>query len=222
MIPNRIYRLHQLLPSTTRLSIVRVKVGQFSSGNANKDNTNGRSIHQNAFQMFSLPVSFQIDEEILRLKYHEFMKNLHPDKQRNNTNNKADDEQTAAVAVTRAYDVLKKPHLRAMHVLHIMKGTPKDEIHNNNDDMLVKGKQKLSQEFLLRVMDLQELIDMLDTDEELKPYYDDNVRRMNETYEQLQKAFDTNDIVQFQKLTSELKYWTRIAETLRNKMTSME
>jgi molecular chaperone HscB len=237
MLPYRIYRLYHLLPSTSRSSIGRVKVGQFShlgsdykrnfsnATNSSNDSTigNNRSIHRNAFQVFSLPVSFQIDEEILRLKYHEVMKNLHPDKQRNNNNNTntTDDDNTDAAAVTLAYDILKRPHLRAMHLLHIMKGTPKDEMHSN-DDILVKDTQKPSQDFLSSVMDLQELLELLDTDEELKPYYDDNVRRMNYTYEQLEKAFDDKDIKKFQKFTTELKYWTRIDETLRKKMTSLE
>ncbi len=179
-------------------------------------------IRPNAFRLFSLPLSFNVDEELLRTKYHNHMKVLHPDKQTNESDGGSPEDPTVVAAITNAYNVLKRPHLRAMLLLKIMKQAPNDPESHDDDDDHGTHLQDPSTDFLLEVMDLQESIHELDSDEELKPYFDENMQRITDTCEQLQKAFEASNIEEFQYLTMKLKYWTRIDETLRNKMTSLE
>jgi Fe-S protein assembly co-chaperone HscB len=186
--------------------------GNSSSGSKNR--TRG-----NAYHLFSLPLSFTIDEELLRTRYHDYMKVLHPDKQQRNGNDTTEDH---AAKITHAYDMLKRPNLRAVHLLKIMSGDKADDDLSSDDDSFLKKFTDPKQDFLLSVMDLQELIEELHTDEELKPYFDDNVKRIQETCQGLQEAFESSNITQFQILTIQLKYWTRIDETLRKKMTSLD
>ena len=204
---------------------------RWSSGSSDGDNAgNSSSRHPNAFRLFSLPLSFKINEELLRTKYHDYMKLLHPDKQNNasDNNNKTDDpdDSTVAATFTNAYNILKRPHLRAMHLLKIMKHAPHDDPtrnhHDDDGDDHSKHLTDPSKEFLMEVMELQEVIHELDTDEDLKPFYVGNVERIQDTCERLQEAFETSNIIEFQNLAIKLKYWTRIDETLRNKMTSLE
>ena len=196
----------------------------FSSSSVKEDTTSSSNKRPNAFRLFSMPLSFKIDEDLLRTKYHDYMKILHPDKQNsdNGNGNKDDtDDATVVAAITNAYDILKRPHLRAMHLLKIMKnadGSTSDDVYDDHSKHLTDP----SKDFLLEVMDLQELIHELDTDEDLKPYFDENLRRLRDTCEQLQKAFEASNIKEFQNLAIKLKYWSRIDETLRNKMTSLE
>lgn len=187
------------------------------------DNTTGSSpIRPNAFRLFSLPLSFNVDEELLRTKYHNHMKVLHPDKQTNESDGGSPEDPTVVAAITNAYNVLKRPHLRAMLLLKIMKQGANDPESHNDDDDHGMHLQDPSNDFLLEVMELQESIHELNNDEELKPYFDENMQRITDTCEQLQKAFETSNIEEFQDLAMKLKYWTRIDETLRNKMTSLE
>jgi molecular chaperone HscB len=197
------------------------------SDSSDGDDTADSSIRQtNAFRLFSFPLSFKIDEELLRTKYHDYMKLLHPDKQNSESNSKKSDDPddpTVAAAITNAYNVLKRPHLRAMHLLKIMKSAPNDPAsHLDDGDDHSNHLTDPSKDFLLEVMDLQELIHDLDTDEHLKPYFDDNVQRIQDTCKRLQEAFETSNIIEFQNLAIKLKYWTRIDETLRKKMTNLE
>lgn len=198
----------------------------FSDSSDGDDTASSSNRQPNAFRLLSLPLSFKIDEELLRTKYHDSMKLLHPDVQNSESDsNRTDDpdDPTVAATITNAYNVLKRPHLRAMHLLKIMKNAPNDPgSHNNDDDDISKHLSDPSKDFLLEVMDIQELIHELDTDEDLKPYFDTNVQRIHETCERLQEAFETSNIIEFQNLAIKLKYWTRIDETLRNKMSSLE
>jgi molecular chaperone HscB len=189
------------------------------------DNTTSNcSKRPNAFRLFSLPLSFKIDEDMLRTKYHDYMKILHPDKQNSESESDSTDDATVA-SITNSYNILKRPHLRAMHLLKIMKYAQNDPSASHkdfNDDDHSKHLTDPSKDFLLEVMDLQEYIHLMDNDEDLKPIFDDNVQRINDTCEKLQKAFEASDVKEFQNLAIKLKYWTRIDETLRNKMTSLE
>ena len=209
----------------------RLNCRRFSSTSVEDNNTaTGSSSRKrpNAFHLFSIPLSFKIDEDLLRTKYHDYMKILHPDKHRgeSDSSNKGNaDDATVVASITNSYNVLKRPHSRAMHLLKIMKYDPNDSSShdvNDDDDDHSKHLTDPSKDFLLEVMDLQEMIHELDTDEHLKPYFDDNMQRIHDTCEQLQKAFETSNIKEFQNLTIKLKYWTRIDETLRNKMTTLE
>jgi molecular chaperone HscB len=203
---------------------VRLNCKSCTSSSTSAENNSSKRV--NAYNLFSIPLSFKIDEELLRTKYHEHMKNLHPDKQNSvrDSNHIDDTDDKAVAAITNSYNILKRPHLRAMHLLKIMNYKPTDQPGNLGDDIDEHSDYLTdpSQDFLIEVMDLQELIHDLKTDEELKPYFDENLQRINDTCEQLQNAFETSNIQEFQNLVSKLKYWTRIDETLRNKMTSLE
>lgn len=199
----------------------------FSDSSDGDDTASSSNRQPNAFRLFSLPLSFKIDEELLRTKYHDYMKLLHPDVQNSENDRKRTDDTdnpTVAAAITNAYNVLKRPHLRAMHLLKIMKNAPNNPGSHNDDDDDDHSKHlsDMSKEFLLEVMEIQESIHELDTDADLKPYFDTNAQRIDETCERLQEAFETSNIIEFQNLAIKLKYWTRIDETLRNKMSSLE
>lgn len=201
----------------------------FTSTSVEDDDTTSSSSNgnrSNAFRLFSLPLSFKIDETLLRTKYHDYMKIMHPDKQNSASDSNNDDDMddvSVVASITNAYNVLKRPHLRAMHLLKILKyETNEQGTHHDDSDDQSKHLTEPSKEFLLEVMELQELIHGLKTDELLKPYFVQNRQRIHDTCEQLQAAFVAGNIKEFEKLAIALKYWTRIDTTLRRKLTSLE
>ena len=137
------------------------------------------------------------------------MRDLHPDKQQGkNLADQKELEQQAA-AITNAYDTLKRPHVRATHLLELL-GFP------------IEGTGTLSGDFLAQIMRVREEIDAARSDVEMKPLFDANVRRIDQTCRDLEAAFQTKDMNKALQLTAELQYWNRIDETLRDKMESLE
>lgn len=175
-----------------------------------------------AFRLFSLPYKFHIDEDLLRSTYRGYMKNLHPDMQnQNNTENNpslgADGLEGALDAsdVTNAYQTLHRPHVRAMHLLEIL-GYPMIEEDKPNVEALANP------EFLMEIMELRHEIDATENNDDLRLLFDANVQRTTKTCQALDVAIESHDIASAWKLTSELQYWNRIDETLRDKMDSLE
>jgi molecular chaperone HscB len=171
--------------------------------------------NEDAFRLFSLPLAFKINESELRSKYREIMKDLHPDKLRNQSQEHQVKYEQHAAVITHAYDVLKRPHLRAIHLLNLLTGVPNDKETTDED-------AQPPQEFLMLIMELGELIESACTDVELKPYFDANQKRIRETCQKLEQAFEESDLKRAGALVTELKYWNRIDETLRGKMGSLE
>lgn len=178
-----------------------------------KGNDNATSTStDDSFRVLGLDHDFGIDMMMLKTSYMKLMTDYHPDKH----TLKDAAEQVAvehqAASVTNAYDVLKRPHTRATHLLEVL-GHPMEEGSTG---------ELVGMEFLMQIMTLREQIDSTDSDEALKPLLTGNVLRMNETAEQLVDAFDERDIKRAMELTAQLQYWHRIDETIREKMSSLE
>lgn len=98
------------------------------------------------FKLFDFQVTFDIDEQELTNRYYSLTREHHPD----NFAMSDPDKQLEAIQKTsllnEGYKVLKNSDLRMRHVLELS-GIGFEE-----------GKEKVSQEFLMEMMDLNELI----------------------------------------------------------------
>ena len=199
------------------------------------------------FRVFDLPYEFAIDEQMLREKYRAFMKDLHPDQeqqryqQRQNTTNSINNTSSSrnssdttretnpphdASAVTRAYDALKRPHVRAMHLLKLL-GHPIEE-HESQSQQQQSQPQQSQQPlvgacFLMDVMMQREELEEARHDQmALKRLFDRNGTRMLECVHQLETAFAQRDWAAARTGTAQLQYWNRLDETLREALDSLE
>jgi molecular chaperone HscB len=228
MLPQQflVFRSSIYLPSSRREFVAKSRQSEWFRGatvfcNRKYSSIRGSGIvddevnDDDAFRLFSLPLIFKIDENLLRFKYREIMKDLHPDKQRNKSEMDQQKLEKQAAAITHAYDVLKRPHLRATHLLNLLGGP---SISSDIADETIQPPQ----EFLMLVMELGEMIDSVYSDEELKPFFEANRKRIEHTCERLGLAFAIPDLKKAAELTTELNYWNRIDETLRGKMESLE
>jgi molecular chaperone HscB len=132
------------------------------------------------------------------------MSKLHPDVQHSRVPEKISSLITAT-DVTRAYEVLKNPYTRALHLLELVNST------------IDATNLNLDQEFYLHVMDLREEIEMARLEEDVKRLHDQNMERKTDVIQKLNNAFYNQNYNQAQRLVAELKYWETCEEILRGK-----
>lgn len=162
----------------------------------------------NSFHALDVPENFDIDLDQLKKLYRTLMTNYHPDKHYSNPNECQDIEHRASV-VTRAYDILKDPHTRAVHLLEVLGQPMLDEAANG---------ELVGSEFLMYIMEVRESISLTDDDRILKQMLDENRIRNEQTCNDLANAFAQHDYRKALELTAQLQYWHRIDETIRDKI----
>merc|ERR1719215_20200 len=197
-------RFHALLyrdriTACTIKSVPLVLSSRFSSDNLTK---------HDYFSIFQLSHKFTIDDKDLKAAYKNLMTDLHPDKAFSRDEAKIGDEELTASAVTHAYSVISKPHLRAMHLLEL-KGMPLDE---NDGGDLVGG------EFLMEVMMIRETIDDANDDKELKQLLEENQERIYACCVALDDAFQNKENELAKRLAAKLQYWNRVEGIIKEKM----
>jgi Fe-S protein assembly co-chaperone HscB len=132
------------------------------------------------------------------------MSQLHPDVQHSKVPGQMSSPITAT-DVTRAYEVIKHPYTRALHLLALVNST---DATNTN----------LDQEFYIHVMELREEIEMARLEEDVKRLIDQNMERKTDVIQKLDQAFSNQNYNQAQRLVAELKYWETCEEILRGKV----
>ncbi|SCZ55461.1 Fe-S protein assembly co-chaperone HscB [Thiohalomonas denitrificans] len=118
------------------------------------------NLSQNFFELFDLPVDFQVDTEALALRYRELQRTTHPDR----FANAAEQERRLAVQqaahVNEAYRTLKDPMARARYLLEL-RGAPIDETDTSMDPGFLMEQMEL-RESLEGVRGSEEPFDTLD------------------------------------------------------------
>ena len=101
------------------------------------------------FELYDLPLSFKVDEALLKKKFYALSREYHPDFYANESKEKQDEILELSTLNNKAYKVLSDPLKRIEYIL---------EIHG----MLAEGdKYILPQDFLMDMMDVNEaLMDM--------------------------------------------------------------
>jgi molecular chaperone HscB len=111
----------------------------------------------NYFELYDLPLSFQIDNAIVKKKFYELSKRFHPDFYVNESEEKQAEILELSTLNNKAYQVLSDPLKRIEYVLSL-------------HDMLAEGdKYVLPQDFLMDMMDVNEALMEMEFDhDELK------------------------------------------------------
>lgn len=107
----------------------------------------------NYFELYEVPVSFQVDQGLVKKKYYELSRQYHPDF----FTNSPDEEQSGilekASLVNKGYKVLQNPDETIKYILQL-KGLLQEE-----------EKFELDPQFLMEVMDINEELMELEMDE---------------------------------------------------------
>jgi molecular chaperone HscB len=169
----------------------------------------------NYFELYDLPLSFQIDSALVKKKFYELSKRFHPDFYVNESAEKQAEILELSTINNKAYQVLSDPLKRIEYVLSL-------------HDMLAEGdKYALPQTFLMDMMDVNEaLMEMeFDHDElkltELSTQVDemelslfDELKRNTNEFDQLEGADANNILLKVKDIWYRQKYLMRIRESL--------
>lgn len=127
----------------------------------------------NYFELFELPMSFEVDKKTLTSNYYALNKKYHPD----NFSQASAAEQSQALSqsseINKAYKTLKKKQSRIKYVLESC-GVSFEE-----------GKEKMPQEFLMEMMDINEAIMdyKMDPSDAGKTHIENSIRSFEEELE---------------------------------------
>lgn len=157
----------------------------------------------NHFELFGLPVQFQVDGSLLSSQFLELQKRFHPD---NFATHSERDRLLAvqkAAQINDAYDVLKRPISRAEYLL----------AHYGVD---IRAEQQTMQDpmFLMQQMELREELEEIaesDAADELLFDFDTNVSKMyQQQLSELEQQLDTGDWPTAADSVRKLKFITKL------------
>lgn len=108
----------------------------------------------NAFETLGLDPRFDLDLKELKQRYLTLMSRHHPDRRRHSDDDENEQQQQEASAITHAYDQLRNPHQRAVHLLEVL-GHPLPQSNKSSG----AATPSIDMEFLSQVMSIREQID---------------------------------------------------------------
>lgn len=184
-----------------------------------RNNREGRMLHRlvsrrwmskkTLFQWF--PKTFpngepqwKINTSLLRKEYRQLQAQVHPDVA--DSKGKHEDE---SAQLNKAYHILSQPLTRAQYLIRCVKGVDltNDEVSrqmSNNDPAL-----------LSKIIDVHESLMDCEDENEVTVIRQQNKDRLKRLIQELDKSFESNDYDKAISTTVELKYWTNLAEAIK-------
>lgn len=146
----------------------------------------------NFFELFHLPVSYEIDTQDLADRYRSLQSAVHPDKFANSSELERRIAIQQSARINEAFQTLKNPLLRARYLLEINGVDMKSDMDTNMDPA-----------FLMQQMELRERMDGVlshaDSQAEILKIYDVIDESVVELNKQLKKIFARPDSINIEK-----------------------
>jgi molecular chaperone HscB len=163
------------------------------------------------FARLGLPRSFAIEASDLDRQYFGFQRRLHPDRFATRSAKERILSQQQAVALNEAYETLKDPLRRAAYLLR-MSGRAVD----------IDGTATVDDPALLmEAMEMREALDEADSPEEVSRLVAQAEADMGTCQEDLAAAFAVDDLDGAGRLTTRLKYLSKLADEARSRRVRM-
>ncbi len=163
---------------------------------------------QNHFELFELPVSFEIDQQHLAERYRELQRMLHPDRYANATDRERRLSVQHAAQVNEAYRTLKNPLNRARYILEL-RGVGFSDEHD----------MTLDSTFLMEQMELRESLSEVhsagDPLQKLTEILDDIRVRTRAMETQLQQLLDSGaeqDLDAARQIVQKMQFFRRLQQ----------
>lgn len=154
---------------------------------------------KNYFSIFSLPITTEIDLDVLEQKYLQFQKEFHPDKA-----STADIEKS--IAVNEAYEVLKNNLSRLSHILQL------NGIDLENDS----NAPKVDAETLMEVLELREKIFESDS-EKIENIKKDLHKKVKFFTEETKKQITKELFAEAAQILIKAKYFNKTLQDLKKR-----
>ena len=163
---------------------------------------------RNHFELFALPVSFEIDISSLSERYQDLQRSAHPDKFTNATDRERRLSMQQASIINEAYQALKDPLKRAQYMLSL-----------NNIDTNSESNTVMDTAFLMQQMELREalddIMDVSDPLSALERFTADIEKQISDLISQCQTCFSDNSqdsLKEVEGLTLQLQFLYRLRE----------
>ena len=132
------------------------------------------------FDLFELPISFQLDTELLVERYRQIQKKVHPDHHANASSNERLLSVQAASEVNDAYETLKNPLTRAEYMVAEHGFDVRHEQHTIRDGM-----------FLMQQMELREELEEIENASDVETAFDGFYQEVKQLINQYTATFET-------------------------------
>jgi len=163
---------------------------------------------QNYFELFALPVKFDIDIASLSARYQDLQRSIHPDNFTNTTDREKRLSMQQASVINEAYQSLKDPLKRAQYILGL-----------SGVDVNSESNTVMDTSFLMQQMELREALDDIMGAVEplvaLEVFSKDIEARINDSISQLQEYFKestADSLKQAESLSLQLQFLYRLRE----------
>lgn len=160
----------------------------------------------NYFELFSLPVSFQVREDILDRKYQKLQATYHPDRYINAEESKRVQAVQTTSLINDAYNTLKSPLKRASYLLEL-----------SGVDAEKHNQVHLQEEFLLRQLELREALEVLRGNEDEAGLAALKASTNNETIEalaQFETCYLAGDMEEAKSVYYKLQFLFKLLEEI--------
>ncbi len=159
------------------------------------------------YARLGINAGFDVDAKRLDRRYFELQRYLHPDRFATKNPRELSFSQQQATSINEAYEVLKDPLRRADYLVHLKgAGVLPEGCDTVNDPMI-----------LMEAMELNERLAETKSSNELDEIVAETGHNIGSCIDELSRAFKTDDIKIACRLTTRLKYLTKLAGDARTR-----
>lgn len=161
----------------------------------------------NYFELFGMPVGFQLDQNELQSRWQTLQRSLHPDRFSSATDAEKRLSMQAASFVNEAHKVLRSPLSRAVYLLQL-----------NDVDIDAETDTQMDPEFLMEQMELREALESIrSVDDPLQSI--DNMReklaaKTEKQQLEFQRSMDTGDLAAARDCARQWQFLEKLAREL--------
>jgi len=171
------------------------------------------NLNQNHFELFGLPLRFDVDTAALESRYHELQREVHPDRFAAAADAERRVSMQLATRVNEAYQTLKSPLRRAVYILQLRGIDPKFETDT-----------AMPSEFLMEQMSWRERIEAASEEpESLLRLQPDLREESGKIYEKLRRQLaEGRDDEAASQTVRTLMFYEKLDEEIEDKLAELE
>lgn len=162
---------------------------------------------QNLFEYIGIPVSFDIEESVLKKRFRELQSKLHPDKFVRASEHEKEISDEHSRKLNESYKILLDPYLRAKYLLKIL----------GNEE----GCQDLDNDSLLKMMEWNEKVADIEDEEELSEEKRKLQKEIDILLARLKELFAEKNIKEVCSAITRLSYLHSLRSFIDKRMESM-
>lgn len=158
---------------------------------------------KNYFEIFGLPVSFDVDTGRLAELYRQLQRQFHPDRYASASDHEKRMALQYSTYINEAYECLKSPLARAQYLMELAGFSQKN--HTMQNDTV----------FLLQQMEWREQLDSLQTSAELDVLLKNTQAAAQEYLQQFDAAYQQKKYAEAQKNIDKMQFVSKFEKELR-------